>query len=237
MRDILRIRLAVVDDMETILGIIGQAAEWLGTKGTDQWARPWPDEESRNARIYRGIQNGITWVVEDHGELVATITSRQNGNRNLWTGRELSDPAVYVSRLVVSREYAGNEIGAALVDWAGYGALRTWQAQWIRIDVWTTNLTLHSYYETRGFRQVRICDFDDPDSSYPSAALFQKPTAEVDEAAAARFAAVHDALPGATPTAWSDGRATPSLAAPSDPPAGRRIPANPGCQQPRHQTI
>jgi hypothetical protein len=42
MRDILPIRPAVMDDMETIIGMIAEAAAWLGIKGTDQWASPWP---------------------------------------------------------------------------------------------------------------------------------------------------------------------------------------------------
>jgi Acetyltransferase (GNAT) family len=190
MIDILLIRPAAVDDMKTIISLIDQTAAWLGTKGTDQWAKPWPNEPARDGRVSRGIHTGGTWIVEARGEPVATVTYRQNGNQKLWTIQEQRDPAVYVSRLIVSRERAGDEIGAALIDWVGYRALKAWKAQWIRIDVWTTNIALQNYYKERKFRSVRVCEFEDPDS-YPSAALFQKPTAEIDEAAAARFAVVN----------------------------------------------
>ena len=40
MTDTLSVRQAVVGDMPTILAMIDEAADWLGTKGTDQWARP-----------------------------------------------------------------------------------------------------------------------------------------------------------------------------------------------------
>jgi hypothetical protein len=73
-----------------------------------------------------------------------------------------------------------------MIDWAGLRAVRDWSAQWIRIDVWTTNEALRNYYEKRGFRFCRECPFDQ--DTYPSGALFQKPTSEVDEVAAARFA-------------------------------------------------
>ena len=200
MADTLPIRPAVMDDMKTIISLIDRTASWLGTKGTDQWAKPWPNEPARDARVRRGIQTGRTWMVEDGAELVATVTYRQNGNQKLWTAEEQRDPAVYVSRLIVSRERAGDEIGAALIDWAGRRALKAWGAQWIRIDVWTTNITLHNYYKERHFRPVRVCEFDDPDS-YPSAALFQKPTAEIDEAATARFVIVNrrSLEPGSAP--------------------------------------
>jgi GNAT superfamily N-acetyltransferase len=194
MTDILRIRPAAADDMRTIIALIGEAAAWLTTKDIDQWARPWPSEAARDNRVWRGIRDGRTWMVENHGEPLATITYRRYGNQKLWNAQEQRDHAVYVSRLIVSRRHAGDEIGAALIDWAGSQALRGWGAQWIRIDVWTTNIALHNYYEKRKFRPVRICQFDDPDS-YPSAALFQKPTAEIDQAAVARFIGPTDRSP------------------------------------------
>ena len=186
MTDTFFIRRATVDDMETIIGMIDEAADWLATKGTDQWSTPWPSRTARDARIRRGILGLDTWIVEDHGEPVATITCRKFGNQKLWTPGELHDSAVYACRLIVRRRWAYDGIGAALIDWAGYRALQTWKAQWIRIDVWTSNLALQAYYEKLGFAPVRICPGNEPGSS-PSGALFQKPTAEVDEVAATRF--------------------------------------------------
>ena len=171
--------------MKTIIGLIDEATAWLQTKDTDQWGKPWPDEAARDKRISRGIQSRSTWIAEDHGKAVATVTYRGKGNPNLWTLSEQRDRAVYVSRLIVSRERAGDEIGAALIDWAAYQAVQRWGAHWIRIDVWTTNIALHNYYKERQFIPVRVCEMED---DYPSAALFQKPTAEIDKAAAARFA-------------------------------------------------
>ncbi len=199
MTENLEIRPAVAGDMKTIIGLIDEARAWLPTRGTDQWARPWPTEAARDARVRRGLRERNTWMVMDDGAAIATVTSRKYGNQKLWTAGEQREPAVYVSRLIVSRAYSGNQIGSGLLDWAGYRALQSWQAQWIRIDVWTTNLALHEYYEKRGFRHVRICEFDDPDS-YPSAALFQKPTTEIDERAVARFIGPADTslTPGGT---------------------------------------
>ena len=186
MRETFPIRLAVVDDMRPIIRMIDEAAAWLVTKGTDQWAKPWPSETARDARVRRGLRDRRTWIVEDHGIPVATVTHRRQGNQKLWTAEEQRDPAVYVSRLIVSRKFAGNQIGSALIDWAGQRALWGWNAQWIRIDVWTTNVALHNYYEKRGFRWIRTCDLKEPDR-YPSAALFQKPTAEIDPESASWF--------------------------------------------------
>jgi len=190
-----RIRNAMADDMPAILGLIREAASWLQqSKNTDQWARPWPDEESRDARVTQGIRDGLTWIVEDEGTLAGTITCRERGSDRLWTPAELSETAVYVSRLIACRAQAGMGLGAALIDWAGARGQHAWDADWIRVDVWTTNLALHDYYKSQGFEHLRTLEFHNP-WDYPSAALFQKPTVEIDAAAAARFTGTDSGLP------------------------------------------
>jgi GNAT superfamily N-acetyltransferase len=185
MGEFLQVRRAAADDLPVILEMINEAATWLRTRDTDQWARPWPDRTARDARVRRGIRSGQTWMAEEHGRPVATVTYRPDGNQALWTRRERDEPAVYLSRLVVTRRAAGLGIGAAMIDWAGWQAARDWDAQWIRVDVWTTNIALHDYYQGRGFRFCRLCPFDQ--LAYPSGALFQKPTDKVDRTAATQF--------------------------------------------------
>jgi hypothetical protein len=208
MSENLEVRQAVADDLPVILRLIDEAARWLHAKGTDQWREPWPSKEARDNRVLRGLQSGSTWLVTSGDTAVATITYRQHarqeqdvnqpqdGDRELWTEAEQSEPAVYVSRLVVRRRYSGLDIGGALTDWAGLRGARGWSARWVRIDVWTTNEALHNYYAKRGFEFCRICPFDQ--ETYPSAALFQKPTSNADVVAAARFAEVPSTSPALT---------------------------------------
>ena len=196
MTEILQVRRGAADDFEHILAMINEAAGWLRDKETDQWARPWPSRAARDERVRRGLRDGGTWIAEEDGVPIATMTYRPTGNLRLWTRRERRQPSVYVSRLIVRRSHAGLGIGEALVDWAGLRALRDWGAQWIRIDVWTTNVALHNYYEKRGFEFCRIANVKEipnrgarnggPDR-WPSAALFQKPTDDVDAEATQRF--------------------------------------------------
>jgi GNAT superfamily N-acetyltransferase len=185
MTDKLRIRRGTTGDADTIIGLIDEAADWLRGKDTDQWARPWPNRAARDSRVRRGLRMGKTWIAEEDGHSVATVTYRPHGNQMLWTREEDRTPAVYVSRLIVTRRAAGRGIGAAMIDWAAAQAVRDWNAQWVRIDVWTTNVALRNYYEKRGFRLCRIAPFKAED--YPSGALLQKPASEIDLAAAQRF--------------------------------------------------
>lgn len=171
----LHVRPAATGDLKLILKMIDEAAGWLQAKGTDQWDKPWPDEEQRDARVERGLRAHRTWIVENDGIPVATITCRPDANPDLWMEAEQADLAVYVSRLVVSRSHAGLGVGAELIRWAGRWARKQYGARWIRIDVWTTNIALHSYYENEEFSFLRFCDYVE----YPSAALFQRSTAHI----------------------------------------------------------
>ena len=168
------LRQANVDDFGTVHSLLTEASRWLRTKDTDQWAAPWPDANGRNERIKKAIGAGRTWIAWDHRRPAATLTASPNDHR-IWPGACVRDPAVYVRRIVVSRGYAGQGLGAQLLDWAGLRASRIYGAVWVRVDVWTTNNELHKYYRDQGFKRCGLS----PAPDYPSAALFQKPIDEI----------------------------------------------------------
>jgi len=166
-------------DLDAVSGLVREAAEWLRTsKDTDQWARPWPDRIRQRERMLNDLLKGKTWLVWDGETVAATITVDTDepvdlNEQPVWPERERYRSALYVRRIVVAREYAGRGLGAALLDWAALVAKRDHQAALIRIDVWTTNLELHAYYEAQRF--IRLPGRDPaslPD--YPSQALFER---------------------------------------------------------------
>lgn len=166
---------ATKDDYEKIIDLIDQAAEWLRTKNTDQWAQPWPSEEDRKVRILRDLIAGKTLIATDEGVPIATITADLADNP-IWPPESREEPALYVCRLVVRRGYGGRGIGAALLDWVGLHAREQHGVAWVRVDVWTTNEALHAYYDQQGFE---FCKFSDELDDYPSTALFQKNTKNI----------------------------------------------------------
>ena len=162
-------------DHDVIIDLIDAAAEWLRTKNTDQWSQPWPSVEDRSHRILKDLRSGKTWIAWDGGEPAATITTDSTDNP-IWPAETLRDRAVYVCRLVVSRGHSGRGLGAALLDWAGIRAMRRYGARWVRVDVWTTNRALHTYYQRQGFES---CGVSAEIDHYPAAALFQKATERI----------------------------------------------------------
>lgn len=169
-------RRATVEDFQTIVNLRKEAVSWLQTKGTDQWAEPWPSESEQNDRIKRGLRDRATWIVWDGWAPVATITAHPEGSARLWTPAERRQPAVYVHRLITSRDYAGRKYGADLITWAAGRAARRFGARTARIDVWTTNIALQDYYLGIGFTFLRYADCGD----YPSTALFERPIDDAD---------------------------------------------------------
>ena len=175
----LDIRCASLVDLPAVLELIDEAKLWLPSKYTDQWSKDWADQKGRKRsdRVQDSLAQGTTWIVtvtyEKQPCAVATVTIEPIGNPLVWDRPgDLDDSAAYLSRLVVARRFAGLRIGTSLLNWACDHARRRYQAELIRIDVWTRNFTLHKYYQAQGFRWQGWCAVQ----SYPSRALFQRPT-------------------------------------------------------------
>jgi GNAT superfamily N-acetyltransferase len=165
------------NDHDVVVGLIDAAAKWLrATRDTDQWTQPWGSEEDRSNRIRCDLTAGKTWLLRDSGLAAATITADPE-DYPVWPAGWEREPAVYVRRLVVSRDHAGRRLGTALLDWAGLTAREDYGAEWIRVNVWRTNKELHDYYENQGFSFCGVCR----DPAYPSGAVFQKPTEHLRE--------------------------------------------------------
>ena len=176
------LRLAVPGDLDVVRGLVREAAVWLRTsKDTDQWSRPWPDPAGHLERILNDLIKGKTWLAWDDTTAAGTITVDTEepldlNEQPIWPAHKRREPALYVRRVVVSRSYSGLGLGAALLDWAAEVAKTDHKAALIRIDVWTTNLALHAYYEAQRFLR---CKGRDPRelADYPSQALFEREVA------------------------------------------------------------
>jgi GNAT superfamily N-acetyltransferase len=170
----LDLRLGTVEDHKRILYLIDETARWLATLGTTQWQKQWPSLHARDDRVRAGLSEDRTWTVWDGGILAATVTVQDKPDPRLWPDAAANE-AVYPCRFVVDRMYAGQGLGAELMDWVGRSARDGYQARWIRIDVWTDNLALHAYYMRQGFEPMGLA----PLRGYPAAARFQKSTESI----------------------------------------------------------
>jgi GNAT superfamily N-acetyltransferase len=172
------LRLASPGDLDVVRGLVRHAAAWLSTKPTDQWQNPWPDRAGQRERILNDLIKGKTWIVWDGPASAATITvdteePLARHDLPVWPAHKRQGKALYVRRVIVSRDYAGLGLGAGLLDWAADVAKRDHEADFIRIDVWTTNLDLHAYYQRQRFIQQQGRDPEEI-PGYPAQALFER---------------------------------------------------------------
>lgn len=137
------------EDLQTLLDFRAEAAAWIGRLGSDQWSRPYPPD-----RLLSTIEAGWVFMVRDGDRTVATITLSWEVEEGLWTGEELAEPSLFVTKLTVARTHAGRNLGGRLLNWAGDRAYRS-GAKWLRLDAWTTNTALQQYYLDQGFEHVR----------------------------------------------------------------------------------
>lgn len=136
-------------DVTKLLAFREEAATWLRGLGSDQWSRPYPAD-----KLLAAIEAGTVFMLRDGHTTAGTITLTPDAEPGLWTNGELTEASMFVNKLTVAREYAGQDLGGRLLDWAGDRARRA-GAQWLRLDAWTTNEALQRYYLSHGFRHVR----------------------------------------------------------------------------------
>lgn len=141
-------------DLPRLVKFRTDASAWLRTRGTDQWAKPFPADH-----ILGSIRRGEVFMIrqEPRADAVATITLDRDADARLWTPEEIAEPSLYVHKLAVDRTCAGTGLGGALLDWAGEQAVRQ-GVKWLRLDAWTTNQRLQAYYLEHGFVHVRTAD-------------------------------------------------------------------------------
>jgi GNAT superfamily N-acetyltransferase len=140
---------AAPDDLARLLAFREEAAAWLSELGSDQWKRPYPAD-----RLLATIEAGTVFMVRDGEATAATVTLTSEAEDGLWTAGELSEPSMFINKLTVARSHAGRNIGGQLLDWAGDRAYHA-GAKWLRLDAWTTNEGLQSYYLQQDFEHVR----------------------------------------------------------------------------------
>jgi len=164
----LRIRRARPGDLDQVLDLLRQATTWLASRGLDQWQDAEP--ELRRDRVSAGITAGTVWIVERDDRPVATITIDATADPELWHDSTDPDNALYVHRMIVTRNEAGHQLGAALLDFAARQATAAGRT-WLRLDAWATNTKLHDYYRGQGFTHLRTTYY----AHRGSGALFQRP--------------------------------------------------------------
>lgn len=131
-------------ELEALLTLRVQAAQWLWDKGITQWNPAGftlqnAQEDFERYRLY-GLWNGDTLVGGFRLQDIDPV---------LWPEAQPGE-ALYLHTLVVAREHAGTGLGDRLLHEAcAIAAAEGYK--FLRLDCYAGNTNLRCYYEARGF--------------------------------------------------------------------------------------
>src|SRR5579859_1765247 len=111
----INIKRAGIQDEETVLGIMRDAAKWLQEKGIPQWEGVLT-EKGRDL-VHQRIEAGLAYVAAFNGENIGTV-SIQWTDQYAWDGKGLDGSAGYIHGLAVLRRFAGKKVGLDILKWA-----------------------------------------------------------------------------------------------------------------------
>jgi GNAT superfamily N-acetyltransferase len=139
------IRQARPQDAQSVIAILGEAAQWLEQCGMGMWR----EDELLPARLIADVEAGLFLVADWKGK-AAGVVKFQLEDSLFWPDVPQGQSA-FVHRLAVRREFAGGRVSAALLRWAVERA-RSLGRDYLRLDCEASRLRLRAVYERFGFR-------------------------------------------------------------------------------------
>lgn len=144
---------AVPGDAPKIRELLLKTARWLQSRGSDQWSGLLRGEDSH--RTPEAIDRGDVFVFkrgDDLAAMVMLLRKPSEWDLELW-GEPDAAGAVYVHRLAIDRDYAGQGLGGKVLDWVAEG-IRFAGIDRIRLDCIASNPTLNAFYRRMGYTYV-----------------------------------------------------------------------------------
>ncbi|MDZ5471298.1 GNAT family N-acetyltransferase [Bacillus sp. 31A1R] len=147
----MEIRLAIEEDLKSILSVLNESALHLQRKGINQWSYPW------NSQVI------LTEVSANHA-FVLTKEDFVIGTFFIHEIKELSDLAIeadskYLSKVALMPEYQGKGLGKMITDFAQSYAKTSRKA--LYLDCWAGNEKLKKFYLRNGFEFVGVFPEED----------------------------------------------------------------------------
>lgn len=143
----LTFRTAGTEDTEVVIALLDDTAAWLIARGIRQWGVGDFTLETQKA-----IPRGQVYLALVNGEPAGTFRL-QDSDPTIW-GEDDIGQAFYVHRLATNRQFAGLNLGTAMLHEAAR-LTRDAGKPYLRLDCHADNPTLCAYYSRQGFTLVR----------------------------------------------------------------------------------
>ncbi|WP_219837675.1 GNAT family N-acetyltransferase [Paenibacillus sp. R14(2021)] len=138
------------DDAPAVMELLVGAARWLQSTGSTQWSALLSGDDHHN--VVGHIEKGELFMFKDGAKLAGIVLLMQtpgDWDLGLW-GPDGHEPNVYLHRLAINREYAGQGLGADMVHWAETGISFPGKST-MRLDCIASNPKLNAFYSGLGY--------------------------------------------------------------------------------------
>ncbi len=138
-----------IEQMPIAKKLLTEAARWLHNQKIEQWGHLLTDEEDQE--IKEAILKGETFIVYKNDRPVATFNLNMKASdwdRNVWG--DIQHDAIYLHRLAVDRDFAGQNIGGLIFQWVLDNMNETGRT-YLRLDCIGHNEKLNRFYKSQGF--------------------------------------------------------------------------------------
>lgn len=137
-------------DAPAVMELLVGAAKWLQSKGSTQWSALLSGDDHHD--VVGHIENGELFLFKDGDTLAGIVLLMQvpgDWDHHLW-GPDGHEPNVYLHRLAINRDYAGQGLGADIVRWAETGISFPGKTV-MRLDCIASNPKLNAFYSGLGY--------------------------------------------------------------------------------------
>lgn len=148
---------AIPEEKELISAILHQAASWIQTKGSKQWSGILQSGVGKDNHDTMGaIQRGEVYfatIDEEPAGMFLLWDHQSQWDRQLWSPSSSTDH-VYLHRLAIVRQYAGQGVSGKLLESAKEVARKNGKKS-IRLDCLANNEYLNKLYKQNGFTYIK----------------------------------------------------------------------------------
>ena len=149
------IRLARIEELETIYILVQEAIRHMDEQGISQWDDVYPSKAILNA----DIENRQMYLIEVDGRLAGLVVINEDQSPEYagvawgYDGRVL-----VVHRLTIHPDFQRHRLASHLMDFAEeMAAAENYDS--IRLDAFTRNPAAFTLYENRGYRRAGVVRF------------------------------------------------------------------------------
>lgn len=153
-------RRSVKSDIRHIMKIIKEAQQYFKEEGINQWQNNYPNEDV----IYNDIENKESYVIEEDGNIIATIVisfKKEENYNNIYNGQWVTEGECgVIHRIAIDNRYKGLGYSNNLIKYVE-DVCKAKEVESIKVDTHEENIPMQKLLKKNGFIYCGIIFLED----------------------------------------------------------------------------